>query len=173
MIGSLHAFFHRARPAVVVALAVVVVICLKLFADWRAALAPHGTPDARFWYGPVELREMLSAFTPEQRAQYARTVVTVDIVFPAAYGSLLAILAAWSFTGRRSRQLVLLPLAAAVADAGENAINASLAWSYPNGPWELGYVSGALTTTKWTAVSAIALLLAGAALKKLARRLFG
>lgn len=155
-----------------VGLVLVIAVCLKQFADRNAALAPHAAPDGRFWYDADVLRGILSAFSDEQRALYARSELTLDVVFPMAYGSLLAILAAWAFAEPRSQRVVLLPLVAAASDLVENVLNAWLASAYPDGPWALGTVAGAFTAIKWVAAGTSVLLVAGAGLRALARRVF-
>ena len=59
----------------------------------------------------------LSTGSTQRRAVYAATALTIDMVFPASYGLLLAVLLFGLF---ERAPLYLLPLAVAVADALEN-----------------------------------------------------
>lgn len=149
----------RARAWHVVLLLATLALCLKLFHDRRQALAPQKAPDGRVWYGPRQLRDTFDAMSEEQRSLYARSELTLDVVFPLSYGALLAIFLSWRFRGTAWGALTCLPLGAAALDLVENAINAYLAWAHPHAPWALGYVSGACSTGKWLGIAGSVLTL--------------
>ena len=87
----------------------------------------------------------LDRLDPRARAVYAWTEVSVDLIFPVAYGLLLA-LALLPLFGD-GRPFYLLPIAGAVADVFENISIALLAATY----------DGALSS--WTRVAAVFTLL--------------
>lgn len=151
MIRRLHAWLSTARTPHVLALLFAAFICVTLFVNRRQALAPHSIPDGRLWYGPAELAAMLGAFTDPQRALYARSEVTVDLLFPLCYGVLLGIWLARFYKDPPNQWHAIVPIVGALADLGENAINAYLAWNFPDGPWALAYGSGTFSSVKWLA----------------------
>ena len=74
--------------------------------------------DARGWYTPPEaaaLFDALDALDANARLVYATTALTIDMVFPVAYGLLFAIVLVRLFRA----SLFVLPLALAVSDALE------------------------------------------------------
>ena len=105
--------------------------------------------DSRGWYTPEEaaaLFDALDRHDESARAIYAATGLTIDMVFPVAYGLLLAILLSRFFRG--TVPLYLLPLAMAAADALENVTVAALALSYAGLPSPLAWLAAAFTLVK-------------------------
>ena len=105
----------------VVAALVGVVGCVGGLA-WRdARLGGLDLLDGRGWYTPAEaaaLFEALDQLDESASTVYAATALTIDMVFPACYGLLLAVLLFRLFPG--GKPLYVLPLAVAAADALEN-----------------------------------------------------
>ena len=130
-------------PAVLAAL-----LCVAAF-QWRdARLGGLELLDTRQWYTPDQAAALFGAIErldPRARAVYAWSEVSVDLVFPVAYGLLLA-LALLRLYGN-GRPFYLLPLAGAVADVFENISIALLAATYAGGP------------SSWTRVAAVFTLL--------------
>lgn len=150
------------------ALVVALLVCLRLFAARKEALLPYAAPDGMWWYGPDELRTTLGAFSMAQRTLYARSELTTDLVFPAAYGMLFAILLARLYP--RSPRVIAIPILAAVADLVENSINVYLVWRYPDGWWTLAYIAGIGSAVSWGGASASAVLVIVGAVLALVRR---
>jgi len=103
--------------------------------------------DSRGWYTPAEaaaLFEALDRLDAGARAVYAATALTIDMVFPAAYGLLFAILLFRMFRA----PLWVLPLALAAADALENVTVAALALGYAGAPSPLAWLAAAFTLVK-------------------------
>lgn len=86
--------------------------------------------DGRGWYSPGEAHAFLTAIGEGGRQLYAITEVTLDVLFPVIYVSLLAVLLINLYDDRNARRWVLVPLLAGVADLVENVLLAILAWSY-------------------------------------------
>jgi hypothetical protein len=130
-------------PAVLVAL-----LCVAGF-EWRdARLGGLELLDPRQWYTPEQAAALFAALDrldPRARAVYAWTEVSIDLVFPVAYGLLFALLLLRLF--KDGRPLYLLPLAGAAADVFENLSIALLASTYDGAP------------TSWTSVAAVFTLL--------------
>ena len=146
--GIRPALQRLATRRVVVPTALAALVCLAAF-RWRdARLGGLELLDTRQWYTPEQAAALFGALDlldPRARAVYAWTEVSVDVVFPAAYGLLLA-LALLRLYGD-GRPFYLLPLAGAVADVFENISIALLAATYDGAP------------SSWTRVAAVFTLL--------------
>ena len=131
-------------PAVLAAL-----LCVAAF-QWRdARLGGLELLDTRQWYAPEEAAALfvaLDRLDPRARAVYAWTEVSVDLIFPVAYGLLLA-LALLRLYGN-GRPVYLLPLAGAVADVVENISIALLAAVYDGAPSSWARVAAVFTLLK-------------------------
>ena len=131
---------------------------------WRhSRLAGLDLLDSRGWYTPAEattLFDALDRLDPSARAVYATTALTVDMVFPACYGLLFAVLLSWLF--RAGLPLYLLPLALAAADVLENLTVATLALSHDGAPSPLVWLAASFTLFKTALIVAtLAAIFAG------------
>ena len=134
---------------IAVAALVGVVACVVGLAWRQARLAGLDLLDSRGWYTPGEaaaLFDALDRLDASARVVYATTALTIDMVFPASYGLLFAILLFWLFRGGAS--LYLLPLALALADALENITIAALALSHDGTPSPLAWLAAVFTLVK-------------------------
>ena len=140
-----------ATRRVVVLTGLVGVLCVAAFL-WRdARLSGLELLDTRQWYTPEQADALFGALDrldPHARVVYAWTEVSVDLIFPVAYGLLLA-LALLRLFGN-GRPLYLLPIVGAVADVLENISIALLAATYDGAP------------SSWTRVAAVFTLLKSA-----------
>ena len=140
---------YATRRTAVAAL-VGVVACVAGLAWRQARLAGLDLLDSRGWYTPEEaaaLFDALDQLDASARAVYATTALTIDMVFPASYGLLLAVLLFRLYRG--GAPLYVLPLAAALADALENVTVAALALSHGGEPSPLAWPAAAFTAVKW------------------------
>ena len=130
-------------PAVLAAL-----FCVAVF-QWRdARLGGLELLDTRQWYTPDQAAALFGALDrldPRARAVYAWTEVSVDLIFPVAYGLLLALALLRLF--ENGWPFYLLPIAGAVADFFENVSIALLAATYDGAP------------SSWTRMAAVFTLL--------------
>lgn len=103
MLISIGATVERcATWRVAVAALVCVVACVVGLAWRQARLAGLDLLDSRGWYTPGEaaaLFDALDRLDASARVVYATTALTIDMVFPASYGLLFAILLFWLFRG--------------------------------------------------------------------------
>lgn len=114
---------------------------------WRSERLGHADLlDARQWYSPEEAATLLEGLGASGRSLYAWTEISLDLAFPVLYGLLFALLLARVF--RYGRVWPLLPLAAAVADLLENALIATLAWTYSGGATPLAWAAAVFTALK-------------------------
>ncbi len=127
--------------------------------------------DGRGWYTPAEaaaLFDALDRLDADARVVYATTALTVDMVFPACYGLLFAVLLFRLFRG--GAPLYLLPLALALADVLENTTVAALALSHDGAPSPLVWLAAAFTLVKTILIVAtLAAVSAGGMLRLWAR----
>lgn len=134
---------------IAVASLVGVVGCVAGLAWRQARLAGLDLLDSRGWYTPAEaaaLFDALDQLDSSARVVYATTALTIDMVFPASYGLLFAILLYRLFGG--GAPLYLLPLALAVADVLENVTVAALALSHAGAPSPLAWLAAVFTLVK-------------------------
>ena len=138
-----------ATRRVVIPAALAALLCVAAF-QWRdARLGGLELLDTRQWYTPEQAAALFAALDrldPRARAVYAWTEVTVDLVFPAAYGLLLALALLRLFGD--GRPFYLLPLAGAVADVFENISIALLAAAYAGSPLSWAYMAAVFTLLK-------------------------
>ena len=126
-----------------------VVGCVAGLAWRQARLGGLDLLDGRGWYTPAEaaaLFDALDRLDASARVVYATTALTVDMLFPASYGLLFAILLFRLFRG--GAPLYLLPLALALADVLENTTIAALALSYDGEPSPLTWLAAVFTVVK-------------------------
>ena len=137
-----------ATRRVVVLTGLAALVCVAAF-QWRdARLGGLELLDVRQWYTPDQAAALFAALDrldPRARAVYAWTEVSVDLVFPVAYGLLLAL--ALLRLSANGRPVYLLPIAGAVTDIFENVSIALLAATYDGAP------------SSWTRVAAVFTLL--------------
>ena len=134
----------------VVALTVLAaLVCVAAF-QWRdARLGGLELLDVRQWYTPDQAAALFGALDrldPRARAVYAWTEVTIDLIFPMAYGLLLALVLLRLFGN--GRPFYLFPIAGAVADVFENLSIALLAATYDGAPSSWTRVAAAFTLLK-------------------------
>ena len=110
--------------------------------------------DGRWWYTPADAGALLCKLGKDGRRLYAVSEVTLDLIFPLAYGLSLALLLVRLWP-RDQAWLLLLPFVTVIADLLENFTIAFLAWTYSNesGPSALAKVAAIFTLTKRTFLS--------------------
>ena len=103
--------------------------------------------DGKRWYSAATAHELLGSLGEKGRSYYWKSELTLDLVFPLVYGSFFCILLARLYGPDRPWAL-LIPVLAVVADVLENGTIAYLAWSWSGDRSPLGWLAGALTSTK-------------------------
>lgn len=138
-----------ATRRVVVPTALVALLCVAGF-QWRdARLDRLELLDTRRWYTPDQAADLFGALDrldSRARAVYVWTEVSIDMVFPVAYGLLFALLLLRLFEG--GRRFYLLPIAGAAADVFENLSIAVLASTYDGAPTSWARVAAVFTLLK-------------------------
>ena len=162
MTAFMRAVLERCATRRVAAAALAGVVACVAGLVWRQQrLGGLELLDSRGWYTPAEaaaLFDALDRLDASARLVYAATGLTIDMVFPAAYGLLLAILLFRLFRG--GAPLFLLPLAMAAADVLENMTVAGLALSYAGPPSPLAWLAAAFTLVKTALIAATAAAMA-------------
>jgi hypothetical protein len=154
-------------------IALAFVVCLALFAARTSQLGTSGLDGRRQGYCATEVSAFLGSIGPGGRQLYAWTEVTLDAIFPAIYGLLVARVIAWGELPGVWQHAIWLPWLTAAFDYGENGLLAYLAWSFERGvSSRVVMVASLLTQAKWAAgglaLVAAALSLAFAAWRALA-----
>lgn len=133
---------------------------------WR--LAGMDLLDSRGWYTPEDaaaLFDALNQLDGNARVVYATTALTIDMVFPASYGLLFAILLFRLFQGRAP--LYLVPLALASADVLENVTIAALVLSYDGEPAPLAWLAAVFTLVKTVLIVVTLVAVLGGGMRRL------
>ena len=138
-----------ATRRVVIPTLLAALLCLAGF-EWRdARLGGLELLDTRQWYTPEQAAALFGALDrldSSARAVYAGTEVSIDMIFPVAYGLLFALLLLRLFGDRRP--FYLLPIAGAATDISENISIALLASTYDGDPTSWTRVAAAFTLLK-------------------------
>ncbi len=120
--------------------------------------------DATLGYTAADITRALALFTPAQRRTAAIGHLTLDVLYPLAYGtflSLLLILVYRAFAApERYRRLLALPWLAVLADYAENLALSALFLAYPARLPLLARLAPVFTGLKWalTGLSLLAVL---------------
>jgi hypothetical protein len=158
-----------ANWAGVLFLLAILVLCLLGF-QWRSEQfnldANHKLLDARFWYSPTDVRDFFGYLNTKLGKKglniFALTQVTLDFIFPIAYGIFFATLITLLYSEEVKRKLIIIPLLATIFDLGENFILAYLAYKYADSVSALARLAGIFTLLKWLmTISSVSLLLGG------------
>jgi hypothetical protein len=134
----------------VILLVVIASLCLGGFTWRQGQLGGHNILDTRFWYTEKDVDDLLTALKPSGRRLYAITQLTLDGVYPFAYGLLFGVLIVLLFPPVQARWLILLPLLAIILDLLENVATTLFAWDVL--PLWLTPVAATFTASKWVFV---------------------
>lgn len=164
MLSRLEVFLTRwARWPVMLGLAVLSVLFMGVIFPLFSPTAksnPATALDTRWWYTTAEVQTHMQALSPEERNAAALLHLTADVVYPAVYGALLAMLLLKTWPGSRLWQLVL---ASVTADLMENVSLALLYWTHPRLLERLAPLAAGWTALKWALVAlAFVFILVGA-----------
>ncbi len=153
------------RPVAILA-ALAALLCQAGF-RWRAArLGGLELLDIRQWYTPEQAAALFAALDrldSRARAVYAWTEVSLDMIFPVAYGLLLALVLLRLFED--GRPFYLLPIVAAATDVFENISIAWLVSTYDGAPSSWTRVAAAFTLLKSGLILATLVAAAGGAIR--------
>lgn len=130
MITAWHQFIaQHAGTRALLCWLVVGVLCVVGF-EWRGRKLKHETPDSLKLGSTADLvHEALDRLGTSGRSLYVRTQLSLDLIFPVAYVSFLAMAIRLSWKNDNA-WLTAMPLAAGIADYCENVIAAYLAATF-------------------------------------------
>jgi hypothetical protein len=162
-------FSKLANWAGILFLLAILVLCLfgfKSLSEQFKLDANHKLLDARFWYSPTDVRDFFAYINTKLGKRglniFALTQVTLDFIFPIAYGIFFATLITLLYSEEVKQKLITIPLLATIFDLGENFILAYLAYNYAGGVSPLARLAGIFTSLKWLmTISSVSLLLGG------------
>lgn len=136
-------------------------LCIQSFM-WRSnklmLSAENELLDSRFSYNPTDVQQFFAHLNKIDTnidiannglKLYALTQVTLDFIFPLAYGILFTALIFILYQENPPQWLLWLPTLAIVADIGENFTLAFLAWTYSESSSPLAWIAYIFTFTKW------------------------
>ena len=157
-----------ATRRVVIPTVLAALLCLAGF-EWRdARLGGLELLDTRQWYTPEQAAALFGALDrldSNARAVYAWTEVSIDMIFPVAYGLLFALLLLRFFGD--GRPFYLLPITGAAADVFENLSIAVLASTYAGAPTSWATVAAVFTLLKSVLILATLAAAVGGVVRRL------
>ncbi|MCS6845917.1 MAG: hypothetical protein NZ528_16605 [Caldilineales bacterium] len=133
-------------------------------------------PDSSLFYSAEDLYAMAEAFGPEGRQAYIRARFTFDLVWPLVYGAFLVTSIGWlagrAFApGSLPRLLVLVPVLGVALDYLENLSTSLVMARYPALTPVVDVLAPLFTSLKWAFVGGSFVVLVGALLAALQKRL--
>ena len=155
----------------------VLVVVLTAGFKWRNtemqhyAGEQHVAPLDGQWcgYTPTDVDDLFAKLGADGRKFYAKSEVSLDLVFPFTYGALLIMLA-WRLSRPPWRSIVVVLAALTVAaDLTENGLISYLAFTYSDQVQPLAEVANLATLTKWYLLAAAVVGLGVGALVKLCK----
>jgi hypothetical protein len=161
------------RTWLVVFLLVVFVLCLAGFASVQAKLGDDVTIlDSRLCYTPEDVRDLFATLKNRGALRtYTLSLLSLDLVFPIVYGSLLVLLLSWTLRDRLGPLPFILPALLVLTDFLENAMIASLAFRFHGQRSSWSSLASAFTATKWAnAIVVVELIIIGLVWKFVAPR---
>ena len=105
--------------------------------------------DLTFGFNPARTLAMVADYGPAARAFYARTELTIDLIYPIVYSFLLAIILTMLFRHRSNRLIGLLPFVVLLSDYLENAAIVTLLTSYPAQSMTVAVLCEVVKLIKW------------------------
>lgn len=135
----------------------------------RAVAGHERIPDLQLHrYDGAEAYALIAALGEQGRQVYAGMLWVADGVFPPLYGLGLAVAVGCLCSGRW-RWLTLLPLAAALADWGENACVLAMLAAFPGHAPLAEALAGWCTSGKWLLLALTMAVIVSAGLVRLVR----
>lgn len=150
MLDSLYKTLEKkATWALVTFLFIAYLFCTAGF-DWRSdKFGTENSPlDTRFLYDPLFVKSLFSRLGAEKLKIYAITELTLDVVFPLVYVSLLVFLIIRVFPRGKAKYLILLPILGGLFDLSENFSVAFLALTFDGQQSNISYLASIFTTSK-------------------------
>ena len=119
----------------------------------------HNLPilDLQFWYTPPKAYAIIRAYTPAMRQAAAITRLTLDILYPLVYGTMLSLLLVLTFRRafpnfRFADAVIFIPWGGVLFDYLENIGFAIMFLSYPKEYFFIAQISAIFTALKWTLI---------------------
>lgn len=122
------------------------------------------SPDLSLLYSAEDLYRMADAYGAEGRAEYVRSRLTFDTIWPLVYVLFLGFSITWvyrvvSMEGSVLRRANVTPIAAGLLDLLENAAASLVLLRYPTRTPGLDSLTPVLTMSKWVLVAGSVTLL--------------
>lgn len=113
---------------------------------------PVGPIDLTFGFNPARTLQMVAEYGPEARAYYARTELTIDLIYPIVYSFLLAVILTMLFRNKPYKPFVwvtLLPFLSLIFDYLENATIVTMLNAYPAQSMSVAVLCEVFKLLKW------------------------
>ena len=147
-LDHLYDFIDRqAKWSVAALLVVILLLAQQAFTGRRTAIGVQvELLDGRRWYTPLQVAQLFEELGPG-RGLYAITELTVDVIYPLAYGLLFAILLVRTW-GPRYPWMLAFPLLTVTFDLLENVFITYLLFSFGGQPSWVAWLAASCTLAK-------------------------
>ena len=143
--------FYASRWALLFSL-IAMIACSLGFNELQMRLGADIIDVLRGGYDAVTVQERFLIYGEAGRALYARANLSLDVFYPLAYSTFFACLIVMGAVGPRARYLVIIPIAVALLDLGENISIYMLLTNFPDISDAQIARASTLTVAKWWAV---------------------
>ena len=121
-------------------------------------ISGYSIPDLMFYYTPAQLRTVFQHFGEAGIKEYLNLQL-IDMVYPVSYSLLLSVLLYIGYGKTKYKNVVWLPVAAAVSDYTENFIIRSMAIQFPDFNDTTARFAAFFTSWKWIFIAVSILLI--------------
>ena len=143
--------FYASRWALLFSL-IAMIACSLGFNELQMRLGADIIDVLRGGYDADTVQERFLIYGEAGRALYARSTLSLDVFYPFAYSTFFACLIVMGAVSPRARYLVIIPIAVALLDLGENISIYMLLTNFPDISDAQIARASTLTVAKWWAV---------------------
>ena len=121
-----------------------------------------GPLDLLFWYNQETLYQTLTSYGETIRARYIIGLLSVDLVYPIFYGTLLTMMLALIIKKLSipfSKKIIFIPYVVVLFDLIENSFFVFLLSTYPTKNYVMANIAGFVTAAKWSGFVFIIIML--------------
>jgi hypothetical protein len=152
--------FYASRWALLFSL-IAMIACTLGFNELQMRLGGDIIDSLFIGYDADTVQERFLIYGEVGRATYARAALTLDVIYPLAYSTFFSCLLVLGAVSPRARYLVIVPIAAALLDLGENISIYVLLTNFPDITDAQILRASTLTMAKWAAVGLMMFLAFG------------
>ena len=164
--------FYASRWALLFSL-IAMIACSLGFNELQMRLGADIIDVLRGGYDADTVQERFLIYGEAGRALYARATLSLDVFYPFAYSTFFACLTVMGAGSPRARYLVIIPIAVALLDLGENISIYMMLTNFPDIKDAQISSASTLTVAKWWGVVLLLVVVFGQLFVRLTRLIIG